>query len=150
MVCTKQACHDGLISAAFFRLTCAIVDTCRCTVHEDSAIQQYALGVTLLLWVVAPVWQMSLPAMISTETEHLVNQLNELRAITYHPTEALKFSARAASLIEYLRDYNNGLGPGFVMFGTVVINMRVFVSSQLRLVLMTSLSFCALTHCCHA
>jgi hypothetical protein len=82
----------------------------------------------IFVWALLPVWQLYSPAMISTSTRKLLNQLNNLRICRYSEEDAMVFSTRAARLVEYLNDCNSGRGPGFVMFG-VVINVAALVSA---------------------
>ena len=53
----------------------------------------------------------------------LLDQLNDMRALNYHPKVERNFSARAARLAEYLHSCNGDRGVGFIMFG-VVVNLQ--------------------------
>eukprot|EP01047_Picozoa_sp_COSAG01_P051595 COSAG01_NODE_5342_length_4324_cov_2.688521_4_plen_233_part_00 len=115
------------------RLTSTFVgaaDTCRCLLSGETAIDRYVTIVAITIWALMPVWQLYGPAVISTSTLKLLNQLNELRACCYDPEDASKFAGRATRLVEYLNDSNSRRGPGFVMFG-VVINLKVLVSANM-------------------
>jgi hypothetical protein len=99
---------------------CAI-DRYRCWNNDGSSFFERYFGfVTSVLWGLVPVLQLYGPATISTSTANLLNQLNELRAVIYHPSVTSQYCARAGRLVDYLNSCNSNHGAGFVMFHMVI------------------------------
>ena len=132
--------------------TCTCVGVCSCVLTQRTIMGRYVAIVAIFVWAMMPVWQLYGPAVISTSTLKLLNQLNELRTCCYDPEDAFEFSARAARLVEYLHDTNSRRGPGFVMFG-IVINLLMLVRANTSMIICLGLvnapqSLWSDCHCC--
>eukprot|EP01043_Picozoa_sp_COSAG02_P028675 COSAG02_NODE_1749_length_11069_cov_88.967274_9_plen_290_part_00 len=70
--------------------------------REHGIVIQYFMFIVVTLWALAPIWLLYGPASVSSATDNLLDQLNELRTCQSRGMEEDSSSQRAAHLIEFL------------------------------------------------
>ena len=93
--------------------------------HENDLATRYMILVVMLVAFVVPLLLLYLPASISTTANKLLDDINQLRMLECDDSLTLERMQRAANLIQYLDRINHRKGPGFVLFGMVVLDIRL-------------------------
>eukprot|EP01043_Picozoa_sp_COSAG02_P046742 COSAG02_NODE_4403_length_5401_cov_69.946247_2_plen_538_part_00 len=93
--------------------------------HEGKLATRYVMLVLVFAATVVPLLVLYLPASISSTVNILLDDINEMRMQECNDSFRLERDQRAANLLQYLDRCNNHRGPGFLLFGTVVLDIRL-------------------------
>eukprot|EP01047_Picozoa_sp_COSAG01_P049821 COSAG01_NODE_4975_length_4578_cov_2.139094_2_plen_602_part_00 len=92
---------------------------------ENDLTTRYVMLVLILVANVVPCGILWLTADVSSSVNDLLDNINQLRMLECEDESTLERSQRAANLIQYLDRLNNHKGPGFLLFGYVVLDLRL-------------------------
>merc|ERR1712086_73911 len=95
------------------------------TNHENDLATRYMILVLMLVAFVVPLLLLYLPASISSTANKLLDDINQLRMLECDDSLTLERMQRATNLIQYLDRINSNKGPGFLLFGMVVLDIRL-------------------------